>query len=97
MSENTAQKPVWEMKAKGGLSVAIWRHEKTEAGRTITRHSVTLNKRFRDKKDGAWHDSSSYFVDDLPRVMRLLEQAFDQLVLVGSEIDGQDLRCPGGR
>lgn len=78
MSEQTVNRPIWSKKARGGLSVAVWSHNAPEGGGTL--FSVTHKKRYKDKQ-GQWQDSNSVFPDDLPKLIRLFEQAFDFVTL----------------
>lgn len=81
MAQQTTQRPIWEKRAKGGLSIAVWsRDEADQHGNTITRHSITLKKRYKDK-DGNWQDSGTWFPEDLPKVARLVEHAYDFILL----------------
>lgn len=61
-----------------GVSVVIWLNKvETDKG---TRHfrSVTIEpRRYYDRKDGEWKDSSSFGPADLPLLLYALEQARD--------------------
>ncbi len=86
MSEQAAQRPVKEFRA-GCIRAAIWRNESDRDGRTVVRHSVTLNKRYRDSNTGEWADSKSFFPDDLPRLRLLLDKAYEHIVLREGDSD----------
>lgn len=59
MSDQSGNRPVKEFRAGRGLRVAIWRNEaRTANGQSVFRHSVKLEKRYRDD-NGDWQDSSS--------------------------------------
>lgn len=70
-------KPVKVFRCKGGITAAVWANEVEKDGRTSTRCSITLEKRYRDRNDGAWRTSSSLFAGDLPKAQMVLAKAFD--------------------
>ena len=81
MSGATPNRPVKELRVRN-LTLAIWENEGTSRdGRPVTRHSITLNKRYQDQQSGDWRDSSSFFPDDLPRLRLLLDKAYEHLLL----------------
>jgi len=67
----TNQKPIREIRL-GSVRAAIWQNE-LESGRTM--HSVTFSRLY--KEDGAWRDSTSFGVRELPLVARVAEMALD--------------------
>jgi len=80
MSETSNNRPVKTFWVRG-LQVAIWEHEVERESERFVRQSVTLNKRYRDPKTGAWTDSSTFFPDDLPRLRLLLDKAYEHIML----------------
>ena len=89
------QQPVKEFRA-GAISAAVWRNEIERNGRTITQHSVQLQKRYRDPESGEWRDSSSLFPNDLPKAQLLLAKAFEYICLKQGEEDNADLPTTAG-
>ena len=88
MSGTTSNRPVKELRVRN-LSLAIWENEGTSRdGRSVTRHSITLNKRYQDQQSGEWRDSSSFFPDDLPRLRLLLDKAYEHLLLSDGDSPG---------
>ena len=71
----TNQTPVKEYRS-GALSVAIWRNETQENGKTIVKHSVKPQKRYRDDK-GNWVDSAYLFPTELLKMAVLLQKAYE--------------------
>lgn len=57
----------------GSLKATIWKRE-TE-NRSF--YSVELTRSYTDK-DGKWHDSSSFVGDELLRIARLAQLAYDE-------------------
>ena len=79
MTQATENSPEKEFRA-GRIKASIWRNEGERDGQTVIRHSVTLQKRYQDS-DGKWKNSSSFFVNDLPRVEVVMRKAFEYLAL----------------
>jgi len=77
MSE--ANKPVKSFRA-GGIEASIWENEIQQGGQQVTRHSVTIRKQYRDK-DGNWKESSTFFPNDLPRLVLVAQRAFEHVAL----------------
>ena len=63
-----SKKPVHEIRL-GRVRAAVWENE-TKVG---TRHSVTLERLYKDGDD--WKSSSSFGREDLPLVMKVADQA----------------------
>ncbi len=70
-------KPVKTFRCKGGITAAVWQNEVERDGKTFTRFSVTLEKRYRDRNHGAWRTSSSMFAEDLPKAQLVLAKAYE--------------------
>ena len=71
----------------GVVSAAVWRH--TEAGRDgreMASWSVTLDKRYRDK-EGIWKSSRSLNVNDIPKAVVALENAYSYVVCEAKDDD----------
>jgi len=76
--------PIKEFRA-GNIKAAIWKDEREDQGRTVTRHSVKIQKRFFDKRTGEWQDTDYFFPNDLPRLCLVAERAFEHIALHESE------------
>ena len=81
MAQQT-QRPARRFKA-GSVYASVWETTRERDGRTTTRYSVTICKRYRDK-EGAWRNSTSFFPNDLPRVQYVAGKAFDYVNSQGS-------------
>lgn len=55
----------------GGVKASIWRQENGEA----IRHSVTFSRSY--QRDGEWRETQSFGRDDLPRLMKCADLAYD--------------------
>ena len=76
--------PIKEFRA-GTVRAAIWRNEDEVEGRTMARHSVRIEKRYRDKRTDEWRTSDYFFANDLPRLCLVAERAFEFITLHESE------------
>lgn len=70
------ERPVEEFRSRN-MKVAIWENQTEQDGQTVIQHSVTFQKRYRDRQTGEWKDSGSLFPDDILRLNRLLVRAYD--------------------
>ena len=86
---NNPQPPIKEFRVKA-IKAAIWEEQDTDQGRTGVRHSVKIQKRYKDKQSGEWKDTNVYFADDLPRLRLVADKAFEFVALRESE-DNSDL------
>jgi len=78
-------KPVKTFRCKGGITAAVWQNQVERAGKTSTRFSVTVEKRYRDRNDDTWRTSSSLFAEDLPKVQLVLAKAYEFICLQETE------------
>jgi hypothetical protein len=93
-----ASKPIKEFRA-GNVRAAVWRNELEQGGRTVVRHSVRVEKRFRNEK-GEWQTTPYYFPEELPRLQLVAAKALEFVALrerrkrCRADLDGLD-RHPG--
>ena len=78
--ENT--KPVKTFRA-GGIEVSVWKNEVQQDGQTIVRHSVKVEKQYKNKEE--WQKTDYYFPDELPKLRSLLQKAYDFLMVTESK------------
>lgn len=78
-----ARQPVKEFRA-GTIKAAVWKNETEQNGTTVVKHSVRIQKRFRNDQ-GEWQDSNSYFPQDLPKLQLVIAKAFEFISLKESE------------
>ena len=69
MTQNN-QKPVHEIRL-GTIRAAIWKND----ANGYTRHNITLSRGYRDGEQ--WKDTQSFGRDDLPRVIKCIDAAYD--------------------
>ena len=80
--------PVKKFRA-GGVSASIWRNETEQNGRTVVNHSVSFQKRYRDR-NGEWQTSDYFFRSELPALELVVRKAFEHLALTAVEENGQE-------
>ena len=68
----------------GTISASVWRNEVEKNGATVVRHSVRIQKRFR-QDDGEWKNTDYFFPEDLPKLQLVAAKAFEFVSLKESE------------
>lgn len=71
----------------GGVSVAVWKNETLQNGRTVPQFSVRIQKRFKDAESGEWKTTDYFFPEDLPRLELVVREAYRYVAL---KENGQD-------
>lgn len=75
---NESGKPEKKFQA-GGVSVALWKNKaKLKSGQEIETLSATIDRRYMDK-DGKWQSSSSLKLNDIPKALLALGQAYQYM------------------
>lgn len=65
----------------GAISATIWKNTgKDRFGNDVTFRTVTFDRRYKDRQ-GNWQSSNSLRVNDLPKGMVVLEEAYKYLLL----------------
>ncbi len=81
MSQDEPNRPVAEFRVGGTITASVWRNEKQQRDQVIVTYSVTLQKRYFDKADQTWKTSTTFFVDELPRVQLALRLAYEWIMM----------------
>ena len=63
---------------QGYCSAAVFINKAEKDGKDIETRSVTLQKSYKDKNDD-WQHTNSFSGNDLPKIIRVAEKAFDFL------------------
>lgn len=87
MNPSSPRQPDKEFRI-GGVSCAVWSDEIEQDGRTVTRHTFKLKKRYCDK-DGNWQDSTTMFPEDVHKACTVLQQAYEFAMLHEKEQNGE--------
>lgn len=75
----TGQKPVAKFTA-GQTSAAIWENEITVNGRQVTMLKATVQRRYKDNKDGQWKSSGSFSRNEIPLAIYCLQKCFEHMI-----------------
>jgi hypothetical protein len=87
MSQENSSKPVKDFRA-GNIQASVWRNEVDKDGQTVVRHSVRIQKRFRNQ-EGEWENTEYLFPEDLPRLQLVAAKSFEFITLKESK-DAQE-------
>ena len=83
--EKSGSAPIKSLRS-GAIQVAIWENQTTHDGQQRSFHTVTLERRYKDK-DGNWKSTNSLRINDLPKATLILQKAYEYLVLTTDEED----------
>lgn len=72
-------KPVAKVKA-GQVSAALWQNEVTVNGRKVTMLKASVQRRYKDGKDGQWKSSSSFSRNEIPLAIYCLQKSFEKII-----------------
>lgn len=76
----TANKPEKKF-STGVISATVWKNEgKNKNGEPVNYRTITIQRRYKDKKD-EWQSTNSLRVNDLPKASLVLNKAYEYLVL----------------
>ncbi|MBU4501699.1 MAG: hypothetical protein KKA79_03850, partial [Nanoarchaeota archaeon] len=65
----------------GAISATVWKNSgKSKTGQDVEYKTVTLQRRYKDKKD-EWQSTNSLRINDLPKAALVLNKAYEYLVL----------------
>ena len=83
MSQENDSKPIKDFRA-GNIQASVWKNEVEKDGQTVVRHSVRIQKQFKNE-DGDYQETPYYFRDDLPRLILITQKAFEFITLKESK------------
>ena len=84
MSQQEKDKPIKDFRAGNNIQASVWRNEVEKDGQTVVRHSVRIQKQFRND-DGDYQETNYYFRDDLPKLILVAQKAFEFIALSESK------------
>lgn len=81
MAEKTeGNAPMMSMR-DGSISVSVWEKAmQTKEGKPFVGHSIKVVRKYREKDDGEWKETSYFNKNDLPRLQNLLAYVSMKLV-----------------
>ncbi|MBI4146525.1 hypothetical protein HY489_04260 [Candidatus Woesearchaeota archaeon] len=69
----------------GAISATVWKNSNVNRdGKVFETHTVSLQRRYADRS-GQWQSTNSLRVNDLPKAMLVLDEAYKFLVLQSKE------------
>ena len=83
MSQQDKSKPIKDFRS-GNIQASIWRNEVDKDGQTVVRHSVRIQKQFRND-EGDYQETNYYFRDDIPKLILVAQKAFEFISLSESK------------
>ena len=83
MTQQANTPPIKEFRA-GTISASIWRNEVERNGAMVVRHSIRIQKRFR-QDDGNWRNTDRFFPEELEKLRLVAAKAFEFTSLTESE------------
>ena len=75
MTQQNNSKPVKSFSA-GSIQASIWKKEIVKDGQTVIRHSVRIQKQYKNDK-GEWQNTNYYFPEELAKLGSLIRNAYD--------------------
>lgn len=79
MSQENNTKPIKDFRA-GNIQASVWRNEVDKNGQTVVRHSVRIQKQYRND-DGDYQETNYFFRDELPKLILVAQKAFEFISL----------------
>ncbi len=75
-------KPIKKFRAAGVLSVAVWENTGTSkrTGEPVKFHTISTDRRYKNK-DGEWKSTGTLRINDIPKMVLLLQKAYEYFVL----------------
>ena len=80
MAQQERQQPIKELRA-GTISASVWAKTAVLDGRNVAKHSVRIQKRYRDERTGEWKTTSYFRPEDLPKLVLVASKVFEDLTL----------------
>ena len=69
----------------GQIAATIWKNEmKDKQGNQVIYKTVSVGKQYKDK-DGHWRNSNSLKMNDIPKVILVLNKAYEHLALAETD------------
>lgn len=79
----------------GGIVGSVWSDAAAGNDGGFSKHSIRIEKRYRDDRTGEWKTTGYLRVDDLPRLALVANKLFEQVTLrVGQMARGGTRRAP---
>ena len=83
-------KPIKKFRA-GAINASVWKNQIERDGKEFEAYSVSIERNYRDKDD-KWKSTSSFKVNDLPKVALVANKAFEFLSIKADDNTGIEVR-----
>ena len=67
----------------GAIAATVWKNAGQREGKPVEYRTISIDRVYKDKED-KWQHTSSMRLNDLPRALVVLQQAYEYIVLNGS-------------
>lgn len=86
--------PIKKFRA-GILSVAVWENTGTSkrTGEQVKFNTITTDRRYKDK-EGEWKSTRTLRINDMPKMILLLQKAYEYFILKGTNGNGSSETIP---
>jgi len=80
--ENTGKNMPEKKFRAGGISATIWQNQgQNKTGEPTVYNTISIDRRYMDKKDNEWKSTTSFRINDLPKVALVMTKAYEFLTL----------------
>ncbi len=83
-NQTGATKPEKKIRA-GAISATIWKNSKQKDGKNFEYRSVSFERSYKDKS-GQWKTTNSLSMQDLPKAIAVIDEAYKYLIFNTSNI-----------
>ncbi len=74
----------------GAVAATVWTNETVRDGKKVSYQTVSFERSYKDK-DGAWKNTNSLRISDLPKAVLVLGKAYEFLALNNEQMDEEDI------
>jgi hypothetical protein len=75
MEEKSKNNPIKVFQC-GAVKAAIWTDSKVIDNAVVNVHSIRIDRAYKDKKDNEWKYTSTFYLEDLPKVSLVANEAY---------------------
>jgi len=75
----------------GAIRASVFKNVIEKAGQSIELPKVVIEVRFRDKKTGEWKGTNSLSINDIPKAILALQQAYEYLMIKSDKASTENI------
>jgi len=75
MEEKSKNNPIKVFQC-GAVKASIWIDSKVIDNAVVNVHSIRIDRAYKDKKDNEWKYTSTFYLEDLPKVSLVANEAY---------------------